>query len=266
MKTSIKLIATLATALLLPGCNHSDDALLTDTSGTGSLHIEYDNSFAGNDLILNAPNGPTSQLETLRVTSLKYIVSNIALTDENGQTFRYPGTRYFIASESDPSSLLIRLHGVPAANYTQIRFGIGVDEHQWALGASGQGDLLAQADAQDMLWSWSAGYKFVAFEGKFTSPLASDTDFMIHTGKTGTGYNYREITLDLPQKAIVRPSITPQIHVVADCSQLIDGLHKIKLSDHNTGGLGAMIMGGEVLGLITENLSTVFSVDHVHND
>ena len=83
-----------------------------------------------------------------------------------------------------------------------------------------------------MMWSWSAGYKFMAFEGTFTSPtVTKETPFMVHTGQTGTDYNYTEITLDLPTKAMVRTTITPEIHMVTDLSKIIDGTNKIKLSD-----------------------------------
>ena len=81
----------------------------------------------------------------------------------------------------------------------KVKFGIGVDEAQWKLGAAGQGDFLAQADAAGMMWSWAAGYKFLAFEGTFTSStVTTATPFMIHTGKTGTDYNYTEVTVDFP--------------------------------------------------------------------
>jgi len=86
--------------------------------------------------------------------------------------------------------------------------------------------------------------------------------FMVHTGKTGTDYNYTEVTLDLPsgQKALVRTEITPEIHIIADLSKITDGVNKINLSQ------GAMIMGGAQLPLIVSNLSDMFSVAHVHND
>lgn len=118
-----------------------------------------------------------------------------------------------------------------------------------------------------MMWSWSAGYKFVAFEGTFTSPtVAAATSFMVHTGQTGTAYNYTEVTLDLPENALVRTNITPQVHILTDVAHNIDGTNKINLSNNNMGGMGAMIMGGGNLPLITANLSNMFEVDHVHND
>jgi hypothetical protein len=72
--------------------------------------------------------------------------------------------------------------------------------------------------------------------------------------------------LDLPTNALVRTTITPQIHLSTDLSQIIDGANKINLSEHNSMGMGAMIMGGSDLPLISSNLSSMFSVEHVHND
>ena len=258
--------AFLATTLLLASCNDYD-SILNNVAGTGNLTVEFDNAFAGNDLVFNAPN-TTSNNEVLQISTIKYIVSNIALIDENGATFTYPKSEsYFIVNEADQASLFLDLRNIPAGNYTKIKIGIGVDQAQWELGADGQGDFLAHADAENLLWGWAAGYKFIAFEGNFTAPtVTAQTPFMVHTGKTGTAYNYTEVTLDLPQQALVRAEITPEIHVVADLSKIIDGTNKIKLSDNNTGGMGAMIMGGENLTLITQNLSDMFSVAHVHND
>ena len=269
MKNTLKnIFALLATATLLVSCNDDDNNTFNNPVGNGDLTVEFDNSFSGNDLIFNAANAPTSNSEILKVSNIKYIISNIVLTDENGNSYTYPKSEsYFIVNEADAESLFLDLNNIPAGNYTKIKFGIGVDQAQWELGADGQGDFLAKADAEDMLWSWAAGYKFLAFEGQFTSgSVADDTVFMVHTGKTGTAYNYVEVTLDLPQKALVRSAITPEIHIVADLSKIIDGTNKIKLSDNSMGGMGAMIMGGENLTLITQNLSQMFTVAHVHND
>jgi len=264
--TILKSIALMAITLAFTSCS-DDDKAVADVSGNGSIGVEFDNGYGVNDLILNQAN-TTSAGEVLKISTIKYIVSNITLIKEDGTTFTYPKSQsYFIVDETNADSHVINLTNVPAGDYTKIKFGIGVDQEQFNLGASGQGDFLAQAQATDMLWSWSAGYKFLAFEGTFTSPTVSAaTPFMVHTGQTGTDYNYTEITLNMPSKALVRTTITPVVHIVADLSKIIDGTNKIKLSDNNMGGMGAMIMGGANLPLITANLNNMFSVNHVHND
>lgn len=264
--TLYKALAIVAISITLGSCSSDDSS--SDISGKGKIILEFDNAYGTNDLILNTQPNKTSNNEILKISMVKYIVSNVVLTKADGTTFTYPKSKsYFIADEASAEGREFELTDVPAGDYVKVKFGIGVDEEQWKLGAAGQGDLLALADDAGMTWTWAAGYKFLAFEGTFTSPtVTTATSFMVHTGKTGTDYNYTEVTLDLPTKALVRTTITPEVHLITDVSKIIDGTNKIKLSDNNAGGMGAMIMGGTNLPLITQNVSGMFRVDHVHND
>jgi hypothetical protein len=259
-----KSIAMIAVAITFASCSKSDDAI----SGNGNLKIEFENGFADNALVVGSATVPTSQHEVLKISSIKYIVSNIILTKEDGSTYTYPKSEsYFIVDEAMPSSLLLNLNNVPAANYKSIKFGIGVDQAQYDLGQTSIANFWTTAQNAGMTWDWASGFKFLAFEGTFTSPtVTTDTSFMIHTGKTVTDYNYTEVSLNLPTNALVRTNITPQIHLSTDLSQIIDGTNKINLTAHNGVGMGAMIMGGAELSLISANIANMFSVEHVHND
>jgi hypothetical protein len=268
MKTFIKkTLAVAAIAMALTACS-KDDNPINNVAGTGKLEVEFDNVFGSADLILNSQLNVTSQGETLKISDVKYIVSNIVLTREDGSTYTYPKSlSYFIVSEANADSHVLELANIPAGNYTKITFGIGVDEAQYNAGETVQGDFFAHAQDEDMAWSWSAGYKHLLFEGQFTSAsVTTETPFMVHTGKSGAQYNYTSVTLPFPDVALVRPTITPDVHLFADVSKIIDGASKINLTDHNMGGTGAMIMSGDDLSLITANLSAMFSVNHVHND
>ncbi len=259
------LVIAFAMALTLVSCSNDDT---TETiSGEGTLKLEFDNVYRSADLAMNTAY-TNSNGEVVKVSKLKYIISNIKLTNEDGTVFTYPKSQsYFIVDELTAYSLILNLPNVPAGNYTKVSFGIGVDQDQFNLGAAGQGNFLTDAQNAGMMWSWSAGYKFVAFEGTFTSStVTTPTSYMVHTGQTGTDYNYTSVTLDLPTKALVRTTITPQVHIMADASQLIDGTNKISLTAANGMGMGAMIMGGSNLALITSNLANMFEVEHVHND
>lgn len=261
-----KAVLILALSLSITACSNDDDA--NETAETGKLGLKFDNSYGDNDLILDSQTNTTKNNEKLKIGVVRYIVSNIVLTKEDGTTFTYPKSKsYFIADENSEAGYKFVLNDVPAGDYTKVKFGIGVDKEQWLTGASGQGDFLAKAQAADLLWSWSAGYKYFAFEGTFTSAtVTSPESFMIHTGQTGTAYNYTEVTLDLPTKALVRGNISPDIHIVTDLSKILDGETTLKLSDHNVNGTGAMIMGGTILENITANISKMFRIDHVHNN
>lgn len=266
MKNLIKKsIALVAVAIVLVSCSKNNDETV---SGIGALKVEFENGFADNTLVFGSATVPTSENEVLKISSIKYIVSNIKLLKDDGTLVTYPKSQsYFIVNGSDESSLILNLANIPAGNYVAIKFGIGVDQEQYNQGQSGISDFWINAQDEGMTWSWASGFKFVAFEGTFTSAsVASDTPFMIHTGKTGTDYNYNEVTLALPTNALVRTNITPQIHLSTDLSQIIDGSNKINLTDHNGMGMGAMIMGGSELPLISANIANMFSVEHVHND
>lgn len=266
-KIFMALVAT--TGLLYTVTSCSSDSKSSTPAGKGNIDIEFDNVFGSADLILDTQTNTTSQSEDLKISTVKYIVSNIVLEKADGSTYTYPkADSYFIVDEANEASHVLSLSNIPAGDYTKIHFGIGVDKAQWDLGLSGQGDLYTNADAAGMVWSWAAGYKYVAFEGTFTSAtVTSDTSFMVHTGKTSdTAYNYEQVTLELPNAAQVRTNVTPDVHIFADVAKIIDGHHKIKLEDHNDMGMGAMIMGDAILTDIMHNVSEMFRVDHVHND
>ncbi|MEN9981499.1 MAG: hypothetical protein RIR67_1175 [Bacteroidota bacterium] len=264
MKFQLKNIAAVVIiAISLFSCSNNDEVI----SGEGNLKLEFDNVYNANNLAFDTPY-TNSNGEVVKINKLKYIVSNIVLTKADGTTFTVPKSQsYFIVDESTTASTLLNFPNIPAANYTKVSFGIGVDQAQFNLGATGQGDFLALAQTAGMMWSWSAGYKFLAFEGTFTSStVTSPTSFMVHTGQTGTDYNYTTVTLNLPTNALVRTTITPQVHIMADISKVLDGTNKVSLTASNGMGMGAMIMSGANLPLITANLSNMFSVEHVHND
>ncbi len=261
MKFQLKnTIAIVAITLALTSCSKDENETI---SGEGSISLEFDQVYKDANLATNTAY-TNSNGEVLKINKAKYIVSNIVLTKEDGSTYTIPKSEsYFIVDEFTPASNFIDLENIPAGNYTKVTFGIGVDQEQFNLGATGQGNFLTQAQSAGMMWSWSAGYKFIAFEGTFTSStITTESNFRVHTGQTGTDYNYTTITLDFPDKALVRTTITPDVHIFVDLSKILDGSNKLALSE----AAGGDIMGGSKLALVTQNLSNMFSVDHVHND
>ena len=121
--------------------------------------------------------------------------------------------------------------------------------------------MWTDAQALGMTWSWAAGYKFVKFEGTVASTTHTNANYRVHTGKTGDVYNYAEVTLDLPDNALVRTNITPQVHIMADLKKIVDGTTVINFEE------GLDVMGGtKVQNISANNVPTMFEVHHVHND
>ncbi len=263
MKLQLKnIIVAFTIAIGLTACS-SDDST-NETTGNGALELKFDNIYGDADLIFNVPY-TNSNGEVVKINKAIYIISNVVLTKEDGTTYTVPKEdSYFFINEEDAVSsyVTINIPDVPAANYTKVSFGVGVDEAQFLQGQEGQGNLLERAQALGMTWSWAAGYKFVRMEGTYTSStVTDDAVFMVHTGKTGEIYNYAQIEVNLPDQALVRTNITPQVHIMADLQKIIDNTTVINFDE------GTSVMGGtKVQNIMANNVPGMFHVDHVHND
>jgi hypothetical protein len=260
MKFQLKNIAlAMVATIALTSCSNDDDNTPT---GEGNLKLEFDNVYGNANFAFNTAY-TNSNGEVVKASNAIYIVSNIVLTEADGTTYTVPKSEsYFFVNEADAASTLLNLPNIPAGNYTKVTFGIGVDQAQFNAGADGQGTLWTDAQALGMTWSWAAGYKFIKFEGTYTSSTTTtDTQYRVHTGKTGDIYNYATVTLDFPENAQVRTNITPQVHIMADLKKVIDGTTKINFDE------GASVMGGtKVQNISANNVPTMFEVHHVHND
>ncbi|MEZ4853116.1 MbnP family protein [Flavobacterium sp.] len=260
MKFQLKNIAiVMVAALTFTACSNEDDS--NTISGNGTLKLEFDNVYGDADFAFNTPY-TNSNGEVIKATNAIYIVSNIVLTKEDGSTYTVPkADSYFFVNEADAASTLLSLPNIPAANYTKVSFGIGIDQEQYNAGGDNQVDLWERAAELGMTWTWLSGYKFVKFEGTATTPSNTDANYRVHTGKTGDVYNYASVTLDLPENALVRTNITPQIHIMADLKEIVDGTTKINFED------GLDVMGGTpVQNIMANNVPNMFEVHHVHND
>ncbi|CEJ68366.1 hypothetical protein BN1195_00649 [Chryseobacterium oranimense G311] len=257
----------------LSSCQNSDDDDPQDTS-TGNLQIKFENGFNNlGDIVLNQTVQTSAAGQKHSFSALKYVISNISLIDESGKEFKYnennPDKGAFIIDQADAVAgiVYINLNGIPKNNYKKVKFGLGISQNAYLLGQDGQAEFWTKAKQKGMSWSWAAGYVFVKLEGKYGN-TAADTEFMNHTGNMGnvTANNtpdlYREITLNLPTTARVSSQIKPSIHILADLNQFLSGSKTLSLTTENN-----MMMGSsQHLVDVTNNLTAMFKVDHVHND
>lgn len=257
----------------LSSCQNSDDDDSQDTS-TGNLQIKFENGFNNlGDIVLNQTVQISAEGQKHNFSALKYVISNISLIDEGGNEFKYnennPDKGAFIIDQADAVAgvVYLDLNGIPKNNYKKVRFGLGISQKAYLLGQDGQAEFWTKAKQKGMSWSWAAGYVFVKLEGKYGT-ASPDTEFMNHTGNMGnvtansTPDLYREITLNLPTTARVTSQIKPSIHILADLNQFLSGSKTLSLTTENN-----MMMGSsQHLVDVTNNLTAMFKVDHVHND
>ena len=266
MKSIYNILAILSLGFIF-SCSTSDDQAI-DANEKGNVQLFFDPTVNGDKLLIGTSFYKNSLNERLKIKRFNFIISNIRLTDAEGNTFVYPKNESYFIIDSDQNQLTIDLQNIPAGNYTHVTYGIGVDQEKYLTGETEQQEFWDLAAEHQMTWSWITGYKFINFEGTFTAEGVEETPYKVHIGSHGTALdNYREVTLALPNSARVRSTVTPSIHIMTDANKILDGTSKISLKEQlNPAGTTASIMVNAVLApKIMENATQMFVVDHVHN-
>ena len=232
------------------------------------MTLEFDHRVGGQRLAFNTTYKNGSG-EDFTVTMLNYFVSNVSLTKDDGTVVKFPD-RYFLLRLADPKTLNLTLPDVPAGNYKQVTFSVGVDSAKSVSSADALKGVLDPALwADPMYWSWNSGYIFWRFEGTSPAIPASATGariFNLHVGGFGgrtapTPNNLRTITLPVgTELAKVRNNIAPAVHLLVDIAKFFDGPTKISLAKTN------QVHAPVAAVPLANNIATLFSIDHVHND
>ena len=197
----------------------------------GRVNLRFNNSVNGATVNLNTETYLNNSGESYQISELKYIISNIVLITTADEEVRYPiAESYFLINAEDSSSLTIALQDIPAGNYKAIQFGFGIDQQNYPL--NGMANFVPKAEETGMLWNWAAGYKFVKFEGSFTSAtFQNQTPFTIHVGSHGSTLdNYKEVRLDLNSEMTVSESQAGNIAIQADVAAIFDNVNTHSLS------------------------------------
>lgn len=216
-----------------------------------------------------------------RFNEVKYIISNIRLikTDdtEMGYNVESLDNGAHIVNLRDPKSFDFILSKIPAGEYKQIKFGLGIKPELNKLDEEANPKFYAQADGNDdrMHWEWGNGYRFVKMEGYFrdNNDTSAWKELSIHIGSTFADYDsteaYRDITLDLP-KNIVVGELSPTININTNLSKVLSGKKLLTLvsSIDNEGQTGNATPNVHHAGYIyefVENMKEMFSVNNIKN-
>lgn len=263
MKFQLSRVVVLFLGLVLFSCSN-DDETITPENKVGTLKVEFDNFYGSSDLSTNVEY-TNSNGEVLKVARAKYIISNIVLTKADGTTYTVPQKNSnFIVDEAEVASSVISLANIPAGEYKNISFGVGIDRDQWSEGEAAQGNFWTLAFTAGLTWNWNPGYIFFKMEGTYTDSDTNDMkQFQTHIGQTSQSYNYNLISLDFPNatKATVSQTVTPKIKIITDLSKVLDGTNQINLSEDGSGS----ITGGNLAVQVAANFQNMFHVANITN-
>lgn len=229
MKTNYISILVLLLSVLT-ACSSDDDTITTDltASGSGQLAITFDNQVGDTDFALNQEF--TVNGETLTFNQLRYWVSNVSLTNEEGETVDITDS-YYLIEETDAISIqdglyeypatkreTITINDIPAGNYTGISYAIGVDA-KYNDNLSLQAGELSQLNGMtNISWMWHTSYIFASIKGEI-----SNTETALKL-ETGLNQSYRELSLTFDQPLVVDASESNALVLKADITGMLQGV------------------------------------------
>lgn len=251
------LITASVISLVFAGCKKDDDDNSEDLMQPNAMRIEL-NHKAGSATLAFGTNYTNLNGDTFQVNKFNYYLSNFKFKKSDGtwisaEQNRDSGLGYFLVQESTESSKALSVANIPAGDYTEVQFMIGVDSA--ANNGGSQGGSLDPAN--DMFWIWSTGYIYAKLEG--TSPQSSSGDITYHVGGKAPN-NARVISIVLPEAATVRKNISPEIHMFVDVAEWFKTPNTISIA------ATSMAMGNASTVQFADNYKDMFKVDHVHND
>lgn len=256
-----------STAILFTNCSkHNED----DLSGTGNLTINFENR-AGIEPFVFGKDFKNAAGETLNFSTFNYFVSNFVLVKADGSKYTVPkDSCYFLCKHENAASRSIVLKNVPAGDYTEARFIIGVDSLKSVSDISQRkGVLDPTGAAAGMYWVWNSGYIFVKVEG--TSPQAplnsatNERTFQYHTGLFGgkdspTLNNIKNVVLKTTEAAEVRKGHeSPEMHVYVDILEMFSSPVNISVAAN------PLSHAGPFSKTVANNYADMFTLHHVHN-
>jgi len=233
------------------------------------LSVQFENRVGNAPLHLNLESYTTSVFsETFTVTSLRYYISNISLTNTGDTIYIIPAdSSYFLIDQSNFDSWVANLK-VPVGDYKTLQFVVGVDSARTLMDISKRTGILdPAAGANGMYWGTDSGYIFLNFEGTSTASPEAGQVFKYHIGGYGgvgppVLNNLKTVILDLTEKGIaqVRTGTKSNLHLMVDIGKIFD-----------SPGWPISIAANPVVGFedfstnVSTNYSGMFRHDHTEN-
>ncbi|MBK9284230.1 MAG: lipoprotein [Sphingobacteriaceae bacterium] len=253
---SIALAVLVLTACKKDPVEHEHEPEPTPAPTVGNLMVEIEAKAGTDSLIFDTKDYVNANLDSFKVTLLKYYLSNIVLTKSDNSTYKAEGGYFLIDHKAGANK--ITLSGVPIANYKSISFLIGVDSLRNVSGAQDG----ALATSNGMFWSWSSGYIFAKMEGSSPKSIAANNALRFHVGGfSGANNALRTATISFgTNSANVSGSTTPAIHLSADIKKWFTGANTTNFATTNV-----IHMPGTSAVNMSANYVNMFTLEHIHN-
>jgi hypothetical protein len=183
------LIALLVSALAVIGCSN-DPTTPAGGATTGSADVSFAFTVNGIPLTLNMMNNTTPAGTVYSVKTLRFIISNLRLHTDTGQTVLLKSAHYY--DLGDATTQTIHVNDLLHANYTSVSFTFGLDDaHNKPNAYPSIPSIMNWPPATGA----NFGYHYMQLEGNYeTDPGTHATaGYTTHTGpayENGTSYDF----------------------------------------------------------------------------
>ncbi|MBK9284228.1 MAG: hypothetical protein IPM51_07880 [Sphingobacteriaceae bacterium] len=222
----------------------------------GKLIIEVELKAGTEPLIFDTKDYVNANLDSFKITLVKYYLSNLLLTKSDNSTY-YLSNEYYLIDHKAGSNK-ITLYSIPEASYKGISFFIGVDSLRNVSGA--QDGALAASNG--MFWDWNSGYIFAKMEGSSPKSTAANKLLRFHIGGF-SGINKAIQTVTIPftsSTADVTASVTPVVKLSVDILKWFTGNNNTNFATTNV-----IHMPGADAVNMSANYTAMFTFESIAN-
>ncbi len=229
--------------------------LLAKPLPAGEVDLVIRPVLADKPLLLGAMAAANQAEETWSVHRLSYLISGLALQQQDGQWFLSRETVGWMNAATARERL--RLASVPSGRYQALRFHIGLEpKMNDADPVSWPANHALNPNVNGLHWSWQGGYIFMALEGRFAA-----------AGQTPRGYAFH-LAREPYRTAIILPvefEVTDQVEIELrfNAATLIDGPRPLSFA--KDGASTHSKDDDPVAQALKENLVSAFSLVKVRD-
>ncbi len=161
---------------------------LVSPIGAAELTLDVELRWSGKKLAVPSEEMMTAKVQSVNVTRVAMLVSEVALVRADGGAVQLPGQFGFLEAES--GRLAMPLTSVPEGNYVGLEFSVGVptemnhaDPRRWAAGHA------LNPLVNGLHWGWQGGFVFLALEGRWRNGVDAKGSGGVTEGERGFSYH-----------------------------------------------------------------------------
>jgi hypothetical protein len=236
-------------AAFLSSCTKGDTTPI-NANPTGSIKVKMDPHFNDGEFAFGSP-VVTAAGDSITITAFKYYISNIMLKKTDGTFYVQPESYYLV--NHDTGAVNIEFGNIPAGDYTEIIFTLGIDS-----AAQVSGSTSGALNPSLGMYNSTNGYSSLKMEGNSPQAFNGSFNFDVWGYKQPVNAN-RTINASLNGKVLsISPTSKPSVHYHVDIDKLFSNVHQIRLSSLS------QVNGGDDGLMLADNYSGMFRIDHVH--